>query len=191
MFEALRIPSAFIRERIQSVSHSFGSLASTDRHCTWFHFLCKHIRVAAIRTPAGFVPAVAHHPTGFQPWAVSQNGAEIALQDPSDARVLPQADYSYSRSSFFLSTSNTGAVTLCCFGASPQVQERLKRFLKSPAWSQALVESYILLDLIMDGLYLEVDENVWSMNKIFGALEHVSGVALAACVRQDTDEESS
>jgi len=190
LFEALCIPSAFIRERLQSVSHSFGSLTSVDRHCAWFHFLCKHIRVAAIKTSAGLVPAVAHHPTGFQPWAVSQDTAEIALQNPSDSRVLPQADYSYTRSSFFLSASNTGAVTLCCFGASPQVQGRLKRFLKSPAWSQALVESYILLDLIMDGLYLEVDENVWSMNKIFGALEHVSDGPLAVCTAQDTDQKS-
>ena len=53
-----------------------------------------------------------------------------------------------------------------------------------------MVESYILLDLIMDGLYLEVDENVWSMNKIFGALEHVSDRALAVCAAQDTDQKS-
>lgn len=156
------------------MSHSFGSISSTNGRCAWFHFLCKHIRVAAVNTPAGPVPTVAHLPTGFQPWAVSQDGAELALLDPTEGIILPQADYSYSRSSFFLSTNGTGAVTLCCFGASPRLRQRFERFLGSRAWNRALDESYILLDLILDCLYLEVDDNVWSMNTIFGALEHVS-----------------
>jgi len=62
------------------------------------------------------------------------------------------------------------------FGADGPVRSRLERFLQSGGWKPVLDEPYILLDLVLEGLYLQVDENVWNMNAALGAVEHVRSV---------------
>jgi hypothetical protein len=154
LFKAIGVPQSFIRERLQSVSHSFGAIDGSETHRAWFHFLCKHIELAE------HTPTVVHKGPSY---------------GPDNTLSTHQADYRWRRSGFFLSAdSNRRTVTLCCFGARGKVEERLRRFLKTPAWKQALDVPYILLDVVLDGLYQEVDDNVWNMNAVFGALEHVS-----------------
>jgi hypothetical protein len=186
LFQALAIPPAFARERLQSVSHSFGFRNDHGGSCAWFHFLCKHIEVTSARTPTGPVPMVVHHPVTYHPAAkvatlstaaTIQGSNETLATSTQVGMTLPQADYSYTRSGFFLRANNKGAVTLCCFGATDHVRKRFDRFIDTKAWKEIPAEPYMLFDLIIDGLFLEVDQNVWNMNMIFGALEHVSHLA--------------
>ncbi|KAK4163932.1 hypothetical protein QBC43DRAFT_379090 [Cladorrhinum sp. PSN259] len=116
------------------------------------------------------------------PLDLPQHGTKTAFLALFKALGVPQAfikerlqsaDYSWRRSGFFLSVDNTArAITLCCFGAGGKVEDRLNKFLKSSTWKQALEEPYVLLDIVLDGLYSEVDDTVWNMNSVFGALEH-------------------
>lgn len=84
------------------------------------------------------------------------------------------SDFSYVRSGFFLRTEKGGESTLACFGAPHAVRSRLERFLDARAWEDVAVEPYVLLDLVLDGLYREVDENVWNIADVLGPLEYVS-----------------
>ncbi|KAF4980286.1 hypothetical protein FZEAL_3657 [Fusarium zealandicum] len=154
LFNILHIPSDFTRERLQSVSHSFGR--STDRHgsSTWFHFLCKNIDV-------------------------KQDGANAPEVDNRAATMgyhisnLPQADYSWHRAGFFLRVDNDGSITLVCFGVVPRVRQRINEFVAAKAWQHVATDPYILFDLIFEALYFEVDDTVWKMNSVFGPLEHL------------------
>ncbi|ORY61637.1 uncharacterized protein BCR38DRAFT_487381 [Pseudomassariella vexata] len=86
---------------------------------------------------------------------------------------LPQADFSYIRSGFFLRRSAPNAdTTLICFGAREQVEKALERFIASYAWEMASLEPLALFDVILMGLFHEVDQNIWNMADVFGPLEH-------------------
>ncbi|RYP55739.1 hypothetical protein DL769_010059 [Monosporascus sp. CRB-8-3] len=169
LFRVLGIPSSFSNERVHSVSHSFGAISDQEGTNTWFHFLCKNI---SISNDSGNGPEVAYH-RGADP---------LARDSPSHIR-LPQADYSYLRSGFFLRTTADAGTTLACFGASPQVRARLQEFIAHSSRNDAIAEPYLLLDLIIDGLFQDVDKIVWNMRTVFGALEHLT-LALANSRRE-------
>jgi hypothetical protein len=175
LFHTLGIPAAFVQERLQSVSHSFGFQQDATGSSAWFHFLCKHIRVVPGSAAAGCArPAVAYHDTGFRSHLGRRGLGGAVEANVREAAPLPQADYSYTRSAFFLRTSTAGEVTLCCFGATRHVRDRFSRFMKTDGWRDVLANPLVLFDLVLDGLFLDVDETVWNMNRVFGALEHVS-----------------
>ncbi|KAK7751013.1 hypothetical protein SLS62_006998 [Diatrype stigma] len=166
LFKVLNIPSCFGAERVSSVSHSFGAVGDAEGGTrTWFHFLCKNITVSNDRGN----PGITYHP-----------GADLAAArhpplNSSGQAPLPQADYSYVRSGFFLQTTPGGGTTLACFGCTPQVEARLKGFTaRGDLHGDVSAEPYILLDIILDGLFQEVDGNVWKMNDVFGAREHLT-----------------
>ena len=160
LFEILGVPSAFSTERVKSVSHSFGAITDAGGTSTWFHFLCKNVNVSNNPRKLG----VVYHA-----------GADLSARQHSNGQApLPQADYSYIRSGFFLRTTTSGT-TLTCFGATPHVRRRLHLLTSRTASRRDVVsEPYVLLDIILDGLFHDVDDNVWSMNTVFGAFEHVS-----------------
>lgn len=155
LFNILNIPSEFTKERLQSVSHSFGRATDNNGSSTWFHFLCKNIDV---KQAPGSSPEV-------------DNRAATMGYHVSN---LPQADYSWHRAGFFLRVENGGGTTLVCFGASPRVRLRINEFVAAKAWQHVATDPYILFDLVFDALYFEVDDTVWKMNSVFGPLEHVS-----------------
>lgn len=105
----------------------------------------------------------------YHPQTKDKNSAEL--------EPLPQADYSYLRSGFVLRKETSGAVTLVCFGASNQVSRLLYQFLQSGASSgafqEATVEPRILFDIVLDGLFNDVDQTVWNMNQVYGPYEDV------------------
>jgi hypothetical protein len=140
-----------------SVSHSFSTITYPDETLSWFHFLCKNIEVR--RDPT-------------RPGQVAVNNREAWLK--GEDSPLPQADYTYHRSGFFLRAQADKSATLVCFGATPEVKHRLEEFVQAGAWSDALNEPNILLDIVLDGIFLEVDKTVWSMRSVFGPIEHVS-----------------
>ncbi|KAH7110705.1 hypothetical protein EDB81DRAFT_849129 [Dactylonectria macrodidyma] len=141
LFNILHIPGDFSKERLQSVSHSFGR--STDHHgsSSWFHFLCKNIDVKQEGTNA---PEIDNR-------AVTM-GYHIS--------TLPQADYSWNRAGFFLRHENDGSTTLVCFDASPRVWHRINEFVAARAWQHVATEPYILFDLVFEALYFEVDDTL-------------------------------
>jgi hypothetical protein len=92
-----------------------------------------------------------------------------------DAKKLSQADFSWIRSGFFL-TSQPGSdtestVTLICFGASPETERRFENLTLNPAWEQALQDPFILLDIVFDELYIQLDTVAWKLGGVFGEME--------------------
>ncbi|PNY27519.1 Uncharacterized protein TCAP_02556 [Tolypocladium capitatum] len=153
LFRILGVPSDFTTENLQSVAHSFSRRTDADGCCSWFSFLYKNISIKQ-----------GH-----------DNLPEVDQQAPSfghGASTLPQADYSWLVSSFFLRVHDDGRVVLVCFGAPPEVRRRIEGFLDSGKWHHVKTNPYVLFDLVLEGLYKEVDEMVWNMNTIFGPLEH-------------------
>ncbi|KAI0198084.1 hypothetical protein F4808DRAFT_463113 [Astrocystis sublimbata] len=160
LFRGLGVPSSFSLERVNSVNHSFGAISDSLSTKTWFHFLCKNI---AITQDVNTVPKITYHA-----------GSDVGRRRYGSCGQLPlpQADYSWVRSGYFLKTCEDGCTTLACFGATPRVRERLEDFIHGASIGRAVAEPYTLLDLILDGLWREVDQNVWNMNNVFGPLEH-------------------
>jgi hypothetical protein len=189
LFRILAVPPAFVEERLRQVSHSFGSMNDPHGSCAWFHFLCKQIEITTSKAEEGTMPAVAYHPDAdpsrglakdspMQSYDSANSSADILVAaEGENGEPLPQADYSYLRSGFFLRTTPAGNVTLCCFGATENVRRILYSFMESSAWSKISTEPYAFFDLIMAGLFIDVDQNVWNINIIFGAFEHVSLVS--------------
>lgn len=61
-----------------------------------------------------------------------------------------------------------------CFATPPTALKRLELFIDSPSWSTACKAPYVLFNVILGALFLEVDETVWTMGTIFSRLERVS-----------------
>jgi hypothetical protein len=169
IFHTFGVPDAFTKERELSVSHSFGTQTDTDGFCAWFHFLCKNIQLKS----TGNVPNIVHHDAAapkLQHMGSQSTGQTLVAQDDP----LPQADYSYLRSGFFLRHSSSGATTLVCFGASINVFKTIQRFTSNGPFEMVSLEPMALFDLVLEGIFFDVDKNIWNMAAVFGPLEHVS-----------------
>ncbi|KAF3934403.1 hypothetical protein ABW19_dt0200516 [Dactylella cylindrospora] len=175
IFNALRIPSAFVTERMQSVCHGFGAHDGVDgSSCTWFHFLCKNIDVDRTGRQPRIVNNVPSRPpeprsrryNSTSQVSSSQSGSDIAMVH------LSQSDYSWLRSAFFLRVDPKGqSVTLACFAATPHVRKRLEMWIESRLWETVMEQPLALLDLVVEGLYLEVDNVAWNMADVFSPME--------------------
>ncbi|KAH8895365.1 hypothetical protein GQ53DRAFT_855747, partial [Thozetella sp. PMI_491] len=149
------IPLTFAEERIRSVSHSFGTHRDNNGVCVWFHFLCKHIRATAPLHYAESPPEVRYYED----------------RHAKKAHILPQMDFSYAKSAFFLRKTLRGAV-LVVFGHTQATRKLMEFTDNHHAWADAVAEPRVLLDLILDGLFCEVDDNVWNIRDVFGPMEH-------------------
>jgi Mg2+ and Co2+ transporter CorA len=166
LFKAYKIPSDFLSERLQSVTHSLKSNQNDDgSESLWFHFLCKNITV---RTKDG-------------------NPRNLEIIDPaqrSDGRNLSNDSHDWIRAGFFLNIANrsihrqsesTGRqITMICFGASESIIKRFRRLLDKPKWEEIIPRPYLLVDIVLNELYLKVDNLTWNLNGVFGNLEGVS-----------------
>jgi hypothetical protein len=68
-------------------------------------------------------------------------------------------------------------VTMVCFGASVDMQRRLKDLRPSQVgerWQDILHDPYILLDIIIDELYLQISHHVRGLRDEFRKMEDVS-----------------
>ena len=114
-----------------------------------------------------------------------------------NTHALRQADYSWLRSAYFLkclpessqrqtenseSPSNTFSatlglpnrnVTLLCFGAPTSLLVKFKSLLQSWHWEDALGDPFVLFQLVVDELFLQLDQTAWNLSAVFGNLEHV------------------
>ncbi|KAK6518199.1 hypothetical protein TWF506_005358 [Arthrobotrys conoides] len=166
IFRALNIPHKFISECLQNGCHSFGSEThESGTHFSWFHFLCKNLSIDR----SGDHPRIQNKvPIS----SIPTQGEAIGNYDGQTVIELSQADYSWLRSGFVLITEPDGkAVTLVCFGATPYVRRRLEMWIMSKAWAAVTEEPYALFDLVVDGLFSEVDATTWNMADVFRPIE--------------------
>lgn len=84
-------------------------------------------------------------------------------------------NYDWYKYGFFLRQDPEGHVTLVCFGTSPAVKNRLQDFINAGAWAAVEHEPLVLFDLVLDGLYTEVDMTVWELLDDIRRLERVGG----------------
>lgn len=171
LFKKYSIPSNFISERLQSAVRSFGSKANSDgTECLWFHFLCKYINIERNPDKPGYV----------------------TIKNPvkkSNVKEQSQADFSWIRAAFFLKvegpkiditnpSSRIKPTTLLCFGASEALVERLKKLQNRTDWKEVLEDPYVLLDIVLDELYLQLDGVSWNLNEVYGNMERVRLLSL-------------
>lgn len=158
LFSVLGIPTDFSLERTQNIAHSFGRRSYDGGHSSWFHFLCKNI----VLEPA--------------PADQSQGGpSEGAAGGRRRTMVLANENHTWNRSGFFLRAGDDGSVTLACFGALSHVRRRLEAFARAGStWEHVRSEPYVLFDLVLEGLFAEVDNTAWTVAHVFGGMEIVS-----------------
>lgn len=166
LFKKYSIPSDFVSERLQSVARSFGSKANPDgSECLWFHFLCKNINTE--RDP--------------------DKPDHVTIKNPvfkSNAKAQSQADFSWIRAGFFLKIESPKVdfidpnlrnkpITLLCFGASEALIGRFHSIQNREEWKEALEDPYVLLDIVLDELYLQLDGISWNLGEVYGNMERV------------------
>lgn len=156
LFRQLNIPDEFTTERTIGACHSFAKRTQERGFASWFHFLCKNIELKV--TDKGGV-------------GVRNRAAELGYLPPTE---LAEADYSWNRSGFFLKFEETIGPILICFGATSIVRRRLEEFIAGRAWGDVESHPYLLFDMVLEGIYLEVEETVRKMTKVFNSHEHVS-----------------
>ncbi|KAL3422678.1 hypothetical protein PVAG01_06834 [Phlyctema vagabunda] len=158
LFENFNFPSSFLSERLQSVSHSFGSRQNEDHsQAYWFHYLCKNVNVEL-------------GPDG-RPTIANPNIWE-------KAKILSHADFSWIRAGFYLTIQpdsanekKTQMVTLVCFGASGEIERRFENIMLNSAWEDAMQDPLILFDVVFDQLYLQIDTIAWKLAEVYGSME--------------------
>lgn len=166
LFEYLEVPSAFISERLHSVRHSFGGRREGRKLiATWFHFLCRRpnmeeyerLRNGDFDSRAGMVLSQWDRFGLFMRVKHSKEPKDAKNSDPEQLETqLP-------------------SVELVLFGAEEDMKTRLRRMVESEGWKEILRDPYILLDVILDELYINMDRNVQEVSALFGGIESVSG----------------
>lgn len=69
--------------------------------------------------------------------------------------------------------SDLPTVELTLFGAEGDMKTRLRQMVESEKWEELLRDPYILLDVILDELYLQMDRNVQDVSGLFSGIENV------------------
>ena len=64
-------------------------------------------------------------------------------------------------------------VSLTLFGASEDMKTRLRQTVDREGWEELLHDPYIFLDVILDELFLQMDQNVQDVSGLFGGIESV------------------
>lgn len=85
-----------------------------------------------------------------------------------------EARHRWYKSAFFLRKDQRGNVTLICFGPTRTVRQRLEQCLQGGHWTDIQAEPMALFDLVLDGLFAELDQTVWDLVDVIRGLERVS-----------------
>jgi len=85
-----------------------------------------------------------------------------------------EARHRWYKSAFFLRKDVRGNVTLVCFGPSLSVRKRLEQCIQDGYWTDFQAEPLALFDLVLDGLFLDLDHTVWDLRDVIKGLEEVS-----------------
>ena len=146
---------------------------------TWFHFLCKNIK---LEHNGKVKSVISHGPAGF----------------------LSQADESWQKAGFFLKwrdkklqhefgtlspeqsharETNDGAprfdnVICCCWGAPASLVQRFGDIVRTSSWTHALHDPFVVLDVVLDELFLLLDRQKDHLRLAFRDIESVSGLVI-------------
>ncbi|KAL2122327.1 hypothetical protein VTJ04DRAFT_2782 [Mycothermus thermophilus] len=143
--QTLKIPHEFLNERLRAVCHSYGTRTELED--------------AGNDSGSG----------GFCAWFHYLCKAV----EPDETRQRREWD----RSAFFLrkhSAREGGGVTLVMFGPLPEVKRRIQQFIDMKCFRDAIAEPFALFDLVLDGLFHEVDSTMWQLLEVIYELENVS-----------------
>lgn len=165
LFEYLEVPSAFVSERLQSVRHSFGGRKDGRKlTATWFHFLCRRPNIEEYER-------LRKRDYGNRDGMYLSQWDRFALfmrvQHSKEAKDSGDEDHGQPE-------EQAPRVELVLFGAEDDMKTRLRQLVGSEGWKEVLRDPYILLDVILDELYLSMDRNVQDVSRLFGAIESVS-----------------
>ncbi|OCK88216.1 uncharacterized protein K441DRAFT_682026 [Cenococcum geophilum 1.58] len=169
LFRLFDIPPSFLCERLQSVTHSFGTRRRRNGpHYAWLHFICKIIEIEEVEV-------MLHRPRqGGIRWQLTDNFRDwyrpgfILVDGSKNPGAL-----SLSRSGSTRTTVNQpGGVTLICFMAPEGLMRRFSTLLDHPEWEDVLEDPFILYDIILEELYLILDAMVRTLGKVFNGVEH-------------------
>jgi len=148
------VPDEFTTERTIGACHSFAKRSTSAGFNSWFHYLCKNIELT-------------ENDQGGT--SVRNRAAELGYLPAPES---PNADYSWQRAGFFLSSRKDEDVTLVCFGVPYRVRARLDEFFSLQAWEDVGSCPYVLFDLVLEGLYFEIETTLQNLTQISGFHEH-------------------
>ena len=169
LFDHYRIPSDFISQRLESVTHSFGAVKEESNYCTnyspliekghtlnsidsFFHFLCKNVTINGI-------------------------GGQSSIADPRGT-ALSQGDWTWIRTSVFMrwrdcNDKSRATVTLIIFSCSPELRDRCQRLWQTDL-SMVLMDPFSLFVICLDELWLQAQDIVRNVGGAFNNMERVS-----------------
>lgn len=153
LYRKFDVPSSFISQRLESVTHSFGATFDGLSWVSWFHFLCKNVTISQLENEA----------------------ARIA--DPRGT-ALSQGDWTWLRTSVFLRWTSCkdvakACVTLIVFSAPFELIDRCQRL-----WDQnpesILVDPFSLFAICADEMFLQSQGVLSSLQSVFGGVERTA-----------------
>jgi hypothetical protein len=166
LFKHYSVPSAVAAERMRNVGFSFGTLRnrSDKSEATWFHFLCRKVDIKD-----GKIQDLGYLRHG------TENGQKA---DPS--KMWTMCDFFLHIKPAVAGNSERKIVTLLCFGAPDEILQRFVSLQVKTSWKDALVEPYLLFDVLFDELHGVLDKAVWELSKAVNpeeklALERADG----------------
>ncbi|KMQ42881.1 hypothetical protein HL42_6424 [Trichophyton rubrum] len=145
LVDRYEIPSGFVLERLQGVTHSFGaSLARDGSQAVWMHFLCTASSPDAENAE----------------WLKS--AAVLKWSTPTANRQTPNnQDKRHAN----------GPVTLICFRPVEGICERIFHLAQESNWGDVLQDPYLLLDMVYESWCLRLDESAWKTNNLCQNIE--------------------
>jgi hypothetical protein len=163
LFEYYSCPTAPLMERIQSVTHSFGSSTSWDglTEVSWCHFLAKEVTAEPTNDGLRIV--------------------DYGILREQNRKAGDQASSSWIISNVILHVrrarmqnpekENIECVTLLCFGPPPSLISRFEVLLKNPSWRDVLAEPYLLYGIVFEEYCLLIDRMSWTLADVFRGYE--------------------
>jgi hypothetical protein len=128
---------------------NFGRIVS------WFHVLCKNITIETNRANETRIVDPMPHP-----------------------QALSQSDTTWIKAGFFLTwglgRGNEVCTTLVCFGAHLDLERRFEHLGSHRSWLDAVNSPFNLFLIVLDELFLVLDNKVWDLSDVFRTMEMVN-----------------
>ena len=198
LFKKFGIPSAFVAESMQNISQSFAAQKDIDGTTyVWFHFLCKTVSITVKeqivhqqifvedKSPAGMARTQAQKQSQAD-FTWLKPGFVLKLRKQQSLPLPPSRTRTSSSDATMTAASAESEVELFCFGAPERLVTRFRK-LKGVAICNDLVQDpYVLLEIVLEEMYKELDQTGWSISRVFGRMEIVRSLS-----RNETASEGS
>ncbi|KAI4269586.1 MAG: hypothetical protein L6R38_007416 [Xanthoria sp. 2 TBL-2021] len=153
LYDHFAVPSDFISQRLEGVTHSFSAVRDGSSYHSYFHFLCKNVTISSV------------------------DGRSPGIADPRGA-VLSQGDWTWIRTSVFMRWDNCddkdkAAVSLVIFSASPEMRDRCQRLWQTDL-STVLVDPFSFFVICLDELWLQAQSVVRGVSDVFSQMERTA-----------------